>query len=499
MDRRRESDGRIVSGNPSNKTRDNKRVAEREERRRSAKGNPSKRNGVWTQGQWTPPKELERIRQAAERNKEEQFTALWHHVYDIGRLRRAFFSLKRKAKPGVDGQTWQEYAEDLEDNIRDLSDRLKRGAYRARPVKRVYIPKSSGEQRPIGIPSIEDKIVQKAAVEVLGAVYEVDFMGFSYGFRPERSQHNALDAVVEAIEGRKVNWVLDVDIRGFFDAIGHEWLVKFIEHRIKDKRVVRHIRKWLKAGILEKEQWGETKEGTPQGGSASPLLANIYLHYVFDVWAQSWRKKQARGDVIMVRYADDIILGFQHRQEAEKFLVEMRRRFRKFNLRLHGRKTRIVEFGRYAAQRRRERGAGKPGTFNFLGFTHICSRSRPGKFMVLRITDANKVRRKLKEVKTELRRRMHLRIAEVGKWLGSVLIGHYRYYGVPWNGKALSRFRWVVMRLWCRTLRRRSQKHRITWERMYEIAARWLPNPSICHPYPLKRLCVNTQGRSPVR
>ncbi len=492
MYERRESDSLTVSKKPSNKPRDNKRVAEKVERRRLAKGNPSKRNGVWTQGRLTPPSELDRIRQTAERNKDEQFTAIWHHVYDTARLRRAFLGLKRRASPGVDGQTWQEYGRNLETNIRDLSERLRRGAYRARPVKRVYVPKSSGEQRPIGIPVIEDKIVQKAAVEVLSAICEVDFMGFSYGFRPSRNQHSALDAVSEAIEGRKVNWVLDVDIRGFFDAIDHEWLVKFIEHRIKDRRVVRHIRKWLKAGILDKEQWRETKEGTPQGGSASPLLANIYLHYVFDLWAHSWRKKMAKGDVTMVRYADDIILGFQYRQEAEKFLGEMQRRFRKFNLRLHERKTRLLEFGRYAAERRKERRAGKPETFSFLGFAHICSRSRLGKFMVLRKTEAGRMRRKLKEVKAELKKRMHLKIAEVGMWLRSVLVGHYRYYGVPMNSSALARFRRAVVRLWRRRLRRRSQKHRVTWERMYGIADRWLPNPFISHPYPAKRLGVNT-------
>ena len=356
-----------------------------------------------------------------------------------------------------------------------------------------------GRQRPIGIPVLEDKIVQRAMVEVLNAIYEVDFKGFSYGFRPGRSQHNALDAVVEAIEGRKVNWVLDIDICGFFDAIDHRWLIKFVEHRIKDRRVVRHIKKWLNAGVLEEGQWQQIEEGTPQGGSVSPLLANIYLHYVFDVWADSWRRRRARGDVIMVRFADDIILGFQYQHEAEQFLKEMKERFLKFNLKLHLEKTRLIEFGRYAVERRRERGKGKPETFNFLGFTHMCSRSRKGRFMVLRATESGRMRRKLQEIKVTLRKRMHRPIPEVGKWLKTVLVGHYRYYGVPWNGKKLSRFRWLAMRLWCKTLRRRSQKHRITWERMYRIAERWLPNPFIYHPYPLERLCVNTQSRSPVR
>jgi RNA-directed DNA polymerase len=488
----RESDSLIVSGKPSNKAGDRKRAAERVERRRLAKGNSSKRNKGQTQCWTTLPSELERVRQAAQRRRGEQFTALWHHVYDISRLRKAFFSLKRQKAAGVDGKTWKDYGKNLEENLKGLSERLRRGAYRAKPVWRTYIPKRDGRKRPIGIPVLEDKIVQKSMVEVLNAIYEVDFRGFSYGFRPGRSQHDALDAVVEAIESKKVNWVLDVDIRGFFDAIDHEWLIRFVGHRIKDRRVVRHIKKWLNAGIMEDGQWRHTDEGTPQGGSASPLLANIYLHYVFDLWADSWRRGKARGDIIMVRYADDIILGFQHRHEAERFLKEMKERFLKFNLELHSEKTRLIEFGRFAVERRKEKGKGKPDTFNFLGFTHICGRSRKGKFMVLRKTDSDRMRDRLQEIKETLRERMHWSIPEVGKWLKSVLMGHYRYYGVPWNGRMLSRFRWIVTRLWHKTLRRRSQKHRITWKRMYKIAEQWLPNSFICHPYPLERLGVNT-------
>lgn len=492
MNGSRESDSLIVSKKPSNKACDNKRAAERVERRRLAKGNSSRRNRGQTQCRITLPNELERVRQAAQRNRGERFTALWHHVCKISRLREAYFSLKRRKAAGVDGQTWEAYGKNLEENLEGLSGRLRRGAYRARPVRRTYIPKRDGRQRPIGIPVLEDKIVQKAMVEVLNAVYEVDFRGFSYGFRPGRSQHNALDAIVEAIESRKVNWVLDVDIRGFFDAIDHGWLIRFVEHRIKDRRVVRHIKKWLSAGILEDGQWRQTDEGTPQGGSASPLLANIYLHYVFDLWADSWRKRKARGDVIVVRYADDIILGFQYRHEAERFLKEMEERFLKFNLELHSEKTRLIEFGRFAVERRKEKGKAKPDTFNFLGFTHICGRSRKGKFMVLRKTDSERMRSKVQEIKKILRKRMHWSIPDNGKWLKSVLTGHYQYYGVPWNGRMLSRFRWIVLRLWCRTLRRRSQKHRMTWKRMYKIAEHWLPIPFICHPYPLERLCVNT-------
>jgi RNA-directed DNA polymerase len=484
MNGHRESDSLIVSGKPSNKVRGNKRAAEGVERSRLAKGNSSKQNRGQTLSWITLPNELDRVRQAAQRNRGEQFTALWHHVYEVGRLRKAYFSLERRKAAGVDGQTWEEYGMKLGENLRGLSERLRRGAYRAKPVRRTYIPKRDGRKRPIGIPVLEDKVVQRSMVDVLNAIYEVDFKGFSYGFRPWRSPHNALDAVVEAIEGKKVNWVLDVDIRGFFDAIDHGWLVRFVEHRIKDRRVVRHIKKWLNAGILEDRQWRQLDEGTPQGGSASPLLANIYLHYVFDLWADSWRRRKARGDIIIVRYADDIILGFQYRHEAERFL--------KFNLELHSDKARLIEFGRFAVERRKERGEGKPGTFNFLGFTHICGSSRKGKFMVLRKTESARMRNKLQEIRETLRQRMHWSIPEVGQWLKTVLRGHYQYYGVPWNGRMLSRFRWIVMRLWCKTLRRRSQKRRITWKRMYKIAEQWLPNPFIYHPYPLERLYVTT-------
>lgn len=488
----RESDSPIVSEKPSNKTGDNKPVAEEVEKRGLAERNPSKRNGTQAQDWIILPNELDRIRYAAQRNRKEQFISLWHHVHDINRLRRSFHKLKRDSAAGIDGSTWKEYGKNLEDNLKKLSERLRKGAYRARAVKRTYIPKGDGRQRPIGIPVLEDKIVQRAMVEVLNAIYEVDFLGFSYGFRLGRNQHNALDAVVEAIEGRKVNWVLDLDIRGFFDAIDHEWLLKFVEHRIKDKRVIRHIRKWLNAGVMEDGQWYKTDEGTPQGGSISPLLANIYLHYVFDLWANSWRNRKASGDVIMVRFADDMVLGFQYKHEAMRFLEELKSRFRKFNLEVNTEKTSLLEFGRYAVERRKERGKGKPDTFDFLGFTHICSKSRRGKFTVLRKTSAKKLRNKLAELKKTMRERLHWCIPDLGKWLKSVITGHCRYYGVPWNGKSLTRFRAEISRMWCRSLRRRSQKHRITWKRMSRIAKKWLPIPFICHPYPLERMRVNT-------
>ncbi len=488
----RESDSLIVSKKPLNKMRDNKRMAEKVEKRRLAERNPSKQNRSRAQHRITLPNELERIRHVAQGNRKEQFTSIWHHVYDIGRLRRSFLKLKRNSASGIDKMTWKEYGLDLENNLENLSKRLQQGSYRAKAVKRVFIPKLDGRKRPIGIPVLEDKIVQKSMVEVLNAIYEVDFLGFSYGFRPGRSQHNALNAAVEAIEGRKVNWVLDIDISGFFDAIDHEWLIKFVEHRVKDKRIIRQIRKWLNAGVMEAGQWRKTEEGTPQGGSASPLLANIYLHYVFDLWANSWRKRKATGDVVMIRYADDIVLGFQYQHELKRFLKELETRFKKFNLKLHPQKTHSIEFGRYAAERRKERGKGKPETFDFLGFTHICSRSRMGKFMVLRKTSAKKMRSKLQELKRTLRERMHWSIPDIGKWLKSVITGHCRYYGVPWNGKSLTTFRSVLTRMWYKTLRRRSQKSRITWERMNRLAKRWLPIPFIRHPYPNECMRVTT-------
>jgi RNA-directed DNA polymerase len=418
---------------------------------------------------------------------------LLHHVYDLERLRAAYLSLKREAAAGVDGETWRHYGEQLEGNLQDLSDRLKRGAYRAKPVRRVYIAKADGRQRPLGVTALEDKIVQRATVEVLNAIYETDFLGFSYGFRPGRSPHNALDALYAGLLTRKVNWVLDLDLRGFFDSIDHEWLVKFVEHRIADRRVVRLIQKWLNAGVLEDGKRMRMEEGTPQGGSASPLLANIYLHYVFDLWVRVWRQKQARGDMIVVRYADDIVRGFQDRSDAERFWKELTERLRKFRLELHPDKTRLLEFGPYAAENRRRRGQGKPATFDFLGFTHICGKKRSnGMFTVLRQTIRARLQAKLSEVKAELKLRMHAPIPEVGKWLSAVVGGHIRYYGVPMNYPALSLFRFQVGRLWHRALSRRSQNGRVLWDRMYRLIDRWLPPPRICHPYPLRRLGVIT-------
>jgi len=436
---------------------------------------------------------LERVRQAAKRDKTMRFTALMHHIYNRDTLRQAYEDLKRNAAAGVDGETWRHYGQTLEENLQDLSGRLKRGAYRAKPVRRTYIPKADGRQRPLGVTALEDKIVQRATVEVLNRIYETDFLGFSYGFRPGHSQHECLDALYTGLLTTKVNWVLDADIRGFFDSIDHGWLVKFIEHRIADKRVVRLCQKWLNAGVMEEGKWVCSEEGTPQGGSASPLMANIFLHYVFDLWIHQWRRTKAQGDVIVVRWADDFVVGFQHRSEAEQCLEELKERFLKFKLELHPEKTRLLEFGRYAINNRKNRGQGKPETFNFLGFTHICGIKRSnGMHTVIRHTITKRLRAKLKEVKAELRRRMHDPVPEVGAWLRSVVGGHIRYYGVPTNGQALYAFRFQVGRYWHQALWRRSQKHRITWERMYRLINRWLPPAHICHPYPLRRMGVIT-------
>ena len=468
-------------------------AAEGMEGRGLAKGNLPQQNASRTPRRNDAPSALERVRQAAEKDKKLRFTALLHHIYNLETLRMAYFALKKEAAPGVDGETWRHYGETLEDNLQDLSHRLQRGAYRARPVRRVYIDKSDGRKRPLGVPVLEDKIVQRATVEVLNAIYETDFLGFSYGFRPGRNQHQALDALYAGLLTRKVNWVLDLDIRSFFDKISHEWLVKFIEHRIGDRRVVRLIQKWLNAGVLEDGKRIPVEEGTPQGGSASPLLANVYLHYVFDLWVQAWRRKRAHGDVIVVRFADDAVVGSQRKSDAEQFWVELRERMQKFHLELHPEKTRLLEFGRYAIDDRKQRGEGNPETFNFLGFTHICGKRRSnGRYTVRRQTMRKRLQAKLSEVEAELWRRMHAPIPEVGQWLRVVVGGHNRYYGVPMNGPALSTFRRQVSRRWHRVLLRRSQRSRVTWDRMQRLINRWLPPPRICHPYPLCRLGVIT-------
>jgi len=468
-------------------------VAEEMEGRGLAKGNLNQQTTNRTQDRGNVSSALERVRQAASRDRKLRFTTLLHHIYNPAMLRESFDGLKKKALPGVDGETWQHYDENVEKNLHDLSERLKRGAYRAKPVKRAYILKDDGRQRPLGVTALEDKIVQRATVLVLNAIYEVDFLGFSYGFRPGRSQHDALDALYTGLLTKNVNWVVDADVRSFFDHIDREWLVKFIEHRIADKRVVHLIQKWLNAGVLEEGVWSLSEEGTPQGASVSPLLANIVLHYVLDLWAHHWRRTQAKGDMIIVRWADDFVVGFQHRWEAERFLKELKERFQKFKLELHPDKTRLLEFGPTAIKKREKRGQGKPETFDFLGFTHICGKKKSnGKYTVIRQTIKKRLRKKLKEVKDELRKRMHKAVPELGTWLRDVVRGHINYYGVPMNMPALRAFRAQVGRMWWHALRRRSQRTTVTWERMYRLFNQWLPPAIPVHPYPLRRMGVIT-------
>jgi group II intron reverse transcriptase/maturase len=444
------------------------------------------------------PSALDRVRRIAQQDKGARFTALLHHV-DVDRLRAAYWALNPKAATGVDGVTWEDYGLDLEANLQDLHARVHSGAYRAKPSRRAYIPKPDGRQRPLGIASLEDKILQRAVVEVLNAIYEADFLGFSYGFRPGRSPHDALDALAVGIERGKVSWVLDADIRSYFEKIDRRWMVRFLEHRIADRRVLRLIQKWMGAGVIENGDRFDTLEGTPQGASASPLLANVYLHYVFDLWAERWRRRRARGEMIVVRFADDYIVGFQYRDDAERFHAELRDRLARFSLELAAEKTRLIEFGRFAAERRQKRGLGKPETFQFLGFTHICTKDRRGRFAVRRITDRKRLRTKLRAVKEELKRRRHLPIPEQGRWLRSVVQGHARYYAVPGNIAAIVTFRKQAKRHWYGALRRRSQRTSLDWQRMDRLEARWLPPARILHPWPSMRFDARTRARSPVR
>jgi RNA-directed DNA polymerase len=486
------SDSPIVLTKPTNEAEPE--AKETAEGRGLAKGKTPERNMSRTQSRSSMSSALERIRQAARRDKRQRFTALLHHGYGVESLRAAYLGLKREAAAGIDGKTWRGYGEELERNLVDLSDRLRRGAYRAQPVRRAYITKAGEPQklRPLGVLVLQDKIVQRAVAEVLSAVYEQDFVGFSYGFRPGRSPHQALDALVMAILRRKVNWVLDADIRGFFDTLDHGWLVKFIEHRVADRRVVRLIQKWLKAGVLEDGQRTKSEIGTVQGGSISPLLANVYLHYVLDLWVHQWRTSKARGDVVVVRFADDFVVGFEHREDGERFMSELRERLARFGLELHSQKTRLIEFGRDAEKDRQSRGEGKPETFNFLGFTHSCAKTRKGRFTVLRQTMRTRWQAKLRVIKAELRRRMHEPIPEMGAYVRAVLLGHMHYYAVPMNAVSVSHFRMALGRVWRRVLKRRSQKSHLPWARMERYVVRWLPLTRICHPYPWARFRVIT-------
>ena len=476
--------------------------AEVAEGRPWTKENTPPPNPLRTPSRESGPSGLERVRETARKSRKLKFTALLHHV-TVELLRESYYGLKRQAAPGVDGVTWKEYGEGLEDRLANLLGRIHRGAYRAQPSRRVWIPKPDGRQRPLGIAALEDKVVQHAVGKVLNQIWEEDFLGFSYGFRPGRGPQDALDALWVGIVRKKVNWIVDLDIRSFFDKLQHDWLVKFVEHRIGDRRITRLIQKWLKAGVMEQGQWTETKEGSPQGAVISPILANLYLHYVLDLWVEQWQKKQARGDVIIVRYADDAVLGFEHRAEAERFLEELRERLGKFGLELHPEKTRLIEFGRYAAAHRKQRGEGKPETFNFLGFTHICGTyHQTGNFTVRRKTMGKRLAAKLKEIGAQLHRRMHAGLPQTREWLRQVVRGYFQYHAVPGNWRQLQAFRAEVVHHWCRSLRRRSQRSRQSWFELRDRLSALLPPVQILQPYPDRRFDANyhsIRGKNRVR
>jgi group II intron reverse transcriptase/maturase len=459
-------------------------AAESVEERRLTKENASQSLLVRTQSRVARSRGLLGVQEAARGDKKAKFNNLLNHV-TLELLQASFFDLKKNAAPGIDGETWAEYAENFEGRIIDLHSRIHRGSYRAKPSKRTWIPKLDGKLRPLGIAALEDKIVQQAVRVVLECIYEEDFLGFSYGFRPGRSCHRALDALSVGIEKQKVNWILDADIRGFFDNINHEWLLKSLEHRITDRRLLRLLKKWLRAGVSEDGEWSPSTVGTPQGAVISPLFSNVFLHYVLDVWLDAWRKRHALGEVIIVRYADDFVLGFHEEIDAQRCLGALKERFTKFGLELHPEKTRLIEFGRYAAERRSKRGDGPPETFDFLGFTHICGTTKKGGFSIKRISAIKKLKAKLKELKDKLTKKMHMELAEVGSWLSSVFRGWCNYHAIPGNYDRLQQFRTALQEFWYRGLRRRSQRARnLTWAKFSKLSRRWLPSPKILHPYP---------------
>jgi len=498
MNANRKSDESIVPASSMNKVAA-EGTAESREGRDSAKRNADQAALHRTLGrEKRKSRGLAGVREAARKDSTLKFTALLHHV-NKGCLAQSFFNLKKTAAVGVDEVTWQEYERELEANLADLHDRIHRGAYRAKPSRRAWIPKADGRQRPVGIASLEDKIVQQAVLWILQSIYEEDFLGFSYGFRPGRSQHNALDALSVAMTSKRVNWILDADIEGFFDAIDHQWLVKFLEHRIADRRILRLVRKWLKAGIIEEGEWSETSVGSPQGSVIAPLLANVYLHDVFDLWIEWWRRSRCRGDVVVVRYADDMVMGFESDSEARACLEELRTRFNKFGLKLNEGKTRLIEFGRYAIERREGRGEGRPETFDFLGFTHKCGKTQEqGRFTIFRHSMAKRVRTTLQAIRAKLRKRRHRPIGETGRWLRRVVQGWLNYHAVPGNSHSIGRFVDEVIRLWLQVLQRRSQRSRRgwTWVRMQRLARRHLPRPRIVHPYPDQRFRVRLEARA---
>jgi len=487
MHEREKSDPNIVAGKPTNNA--GLPAAEPVEPRAGTEGNADEQSTHRTQCRERVSQAFDRVRQAARLRKKEKFTALLHHI-NIDLLREAFFALRRDAAPGIDGLTWQAYEADLEQKLTDLHSRVHRGAYRALPSRRTYIPKADGNQRPLAVAALEDKIVQRATAAVLNAIYEEDFLGFSYGFRPGRSPHDAMDALAVGITTKKVNFILDADVRSFFDSVSKDWLVRFVGERIGDKRIIRLIQKWLKAGVLEDGIVTVSETGTGQGSVISPLLANIYLHYVLDLWADRWRRREARGDMVIVRFADDFVVGFEHEADAQRFRDALRQRFEEFSLSLHPDKTRLIEFGRHAADRRARAGLGKPETFQFLGFVFICGKSRRGKFLLHRRSRRDRMRAKLKVIKEGLRERMHQPIPDQGRWLGQVVRGIFAYHAVPTNFRALRAVYYYVKVLWLRTLRRRSQKDKFAWERIQRLADDFLPKPRILHPWPNVRFAV---------
>jgi group II intron reverse transcriptase/maturase len=432
-----------------------------------------------------------RVGQRAKENEGEKFTNLLTHL-TAPLLKEAYGLLQKKAAPGIDGETWSSYGENLDVRLLDLEGRIQRGSYHPQPVRRVHIPKSNGGTRPLGIPCLEDKIVQQAARMLMEPIYERSaFVGFSYGFRPGRSPHGALQALAEVIIGKRVNWIIDADIRAFFDNVDHEWMKKFFEHRIGDKRFIRLLMKWLNAGVMEENELHDVEAGTPQGGIISPLYANIYLHYVLDLWVQQWRKRHARGEVYIVRYADDLVMGFQYEEDVRAMRTALAERLARFGLELHPDKTRILKFGRYARKNTALNGGQRPETFDFLGFTHICGEYEGGLFRLLRRTSRKKRNAKLSTLRVEMRQRRHDPVRDQHQWLESVLRGHYRYYNLPGNQRALRSFRIHIKDAWERSLQRRSQRANMSLEALkrhdLRFPLQWPPKAPVFHSNSLTR------------
>lgn len=462
-------------------------VAESVERRASAERSLGGHAVAGTQRPAESDVGLVRVREAARWNRSLRFDNLLHHVTHP-LLEQAYRALRKEAAPGVDGVDWNAYGEGLAERLVRLHAAVQSGRYRAQPVRRQWIAKSDGRQRPLGIACVEDKIVQQALVWVLEAIFEVDFLGFSYGFRPGRSQHDALDAVYMAITTRKVSWVLDADIEACFDRIEHRKLLAVLSRRIADRRVLRLIEQTLVAGVVDDGKWQPNRVGVPQGAVISPLLANVFLHDAIDRWVHGWRVRRARGAVSIVRYADDFVVGVQYRDDGERLRAGLEQRLAKYGLRLHPSKTRLIEFGRFAHSNRAQRGVDKPESFDFLGFTHRCGvRRSDGEFCLRRVSIAKRVRAFLQRIKTDLQRRYAMSIAQQGGWLRQKVRGYFQYHAVPGNHAALNAVRREVNRLWLRTLRRRSQRHDLPWSRFTRCVRRWIPSVRILHPYPNQR------------